>query len=230
MANSEAESAFEDYAKIVGISDEPYTKKLDWNHYDMGQRLKLASKVKADLKSKGREGGLLVVDLGSESGGMSYALMRNGLKVLSVENDFENYLVSKLVNENTVQEDAFAFRPDEEAVGAVVSYMFLGACMPKADGDDKRMETVRKTFDGLAGSYNTDTIYCVELERELVYGWFGEHHALSEKEIKAKLEETLKDWEVEPLGGFGVFVSSDDDIEDRLGFKFTKKRGPINER
>lgn len=219
MANNEAESAFEDYAKIVGISDDSYTMKLDLNHYNMGERLKLAGKVKSDLKSKGHES-RLVVDLGSESGGMSYALMRNGLKVLSMENDFENYLVSKLVNENTVQEDAFTYRPDEEA-GAVVSYMFLGACMPKADGDENRMEKVRKTFDGLADSYNTDTIYCVELEREL-YGWFGEH-ALSEKEISAKLEETLKGWDVEPLGGFGVFMSSFDDIEDRLGFRFTKK-------
>lgn len=229
MANSEAELAFEDYAKIVGISDDQYTMKLDLNHYDMGERLKLAGKVKSNLDGKGK-GDSLVVDLGSESGGMSYALIRHGLKVLSVENDFENYLVSKLVNENTVQEDAFAFRPDEEA-GAVVSYMFLGACMPKADGDDKRMETVRKTFDGLADSYRTDTIYCVELEREL-YGWFGEH-ALAEKEIKAKLEEALKGWDVEPLGGFGVFVSSFDDIEDRLGFKFTKKKngeGVVNER
>ncbi len=227
MANSEAESAFEDYAKIVGISDDPYTMKLDLNHYNMGERLKLAGKVKSDLESNKGKRASLVVELGSESGGMSYALMRNGLKVLSVENDFENYLVSKLVNENTVQEDAFTYRPDE-AAGAVVSYMFLGACMPKADGNN-RAETVRKTFDSLADSYNTDTIYCVELEREL-YGWFGEHHALNEKEITAKLKETLKGWDVEPLGNFGVFVSSDDDIEDRLGFRFTKKRGPINER
>lgn len=217
---SEAELAFKDYAKVVGISDDPYAMKLDWNHYDMSQRLKLAGKVKADLESKGKNG-RLVVDIGSEYGGMSYALLREKLNVLSVESDFENYLVSKLVNGNTVQEDAFDLRLDEEA-GAVVSYMFLGACMPKSDGAANRMETVRKTFDGLAEYYQTDTVYCVELQRELS-GWFGEC-ALDEKQIQEKLKEALPDWEIDSLGDFGVFSSSHDDIEDRLGFRFTKRK------
>lgn len=199
-------------------------KKRDWNHYSMKERLKLAKIVSENLKDKNG----LVVELGSEKGGMSYALLRERLRVLSVENDFENYLTSKLVNENAVLEDAFDFKPEEKAA-AVVSYMFLGACMPgKSDTSEtkeagkRNAERVRQTFESLAEHYRTGTFYSVELQREL-YGWFG-WHALDKEQIEKKMKEALPGWEVESLGEFGVFVGgSYDDIEDRLGFKFVKK-------
>lgn len=215
------EAVFENYAKLVGMDE--CEKKRDWKIYNMSERMKLAKKVRRDLEKDGKLG-RPVVDMGSEWGGMSYALLEEGLNVISVENDFENYLVSRAVNENTVQEDAFALKLDEQA-GALVSYMFLGACMPgRADESGtpeaarKNMERVRRTFEGLASSYNTDTVYCVELQRELycLFGW----HALDERQIEEKMKEALPGWDVESLEGFGVFVG---DMEDRLGFRLTRK-------
>lgn len=229
-AGSRAERVFEKYAGTIGDFD-GYSRKMDWNHYDMGQRLKLAEIVRQDMEQKGTLH-RPVVDLGSECGGMTYALLEEGLNVISVERDFENYLVSRLVNDKTIQCDAFDMADVKDA-GALVSYMFLGACMPyetdesgTPDAGKKNAENLRAVFDTLGES--SDTIYSVELQRE-ISGWFG-WHALDGKQIHEKLKEALPDWEIDSLGDFGVFTSSYDDVEDRLGFRFTKQRGNSNER
>ncbi len=234
MENCRADAAFRRYSKLVGL--ESCRKDADIRTYDLSYRLKLADVVAAE----GNNG--FVTDLGSEYGGMSYALLDAGVNVVSAE--YEN---SKCKNElqkinpgNVVRCDVFRspFRSVQDGYPkspAAVSYMFLGWFVPEelAKG---------RSLAGVFGGLPFQKIYSVELQFEYSSwfarperlkravvagrrsGWSKVMELLEPSEIKLKLEEALPEWDMEDLGSFGA-RSLEGKSYDRLGFKFTRKRG-----
>lgn len=191
--------------------------EIDLRAYDMSQRLKLSDIIVGDSKS-------VVADLGSAFGGMSYALKERGLKVVSTEirrGFCKSYL--KNVNEyNVIHCDSF--HPPLKDVDALVSYMFLGLYLPEQLA--KKNENISDVFEELSSS--ADTIYSVELKSEYS-GWFEWRSlfgwkSFDQDEIRENLGKALPNWDVEFLGKFGQFVTTDGYTEDRFGFRFTRRK------
>lgn len=208
---------FDKYSKLQRLWD--WGEEDDWRIYDMSQRLKLSDIIVGDGK-------MLVVDLGSESGGMSYALKECGLRVVStdIRRVFRDSDLRQVNNYNIVRCDSF--HPPLKDVNALVSYMFLGLYLPEQLAKGSERKTINDIFEELSSS--ADTVYSVELKSEYwgLFGW----KSLNQDEIRENLGNALPDWDVESLGKFGQYITEDGDTEDRLGFRFTKKRGPRNER
>ncbi len=212
----------ERYLKLQNA--DKFETKCEREQYDMGQRLLLAGKVAEDGKK-------VVADLGSLVGGMSYALEECGVRAVSTEIGKAN---CKRIKERGINDDVVlcnSFRLPFRDVDALVSYMFLGEYVyPRL-----RNTNLSKIFRELSRS--ADTIYSVELKSEYK-DWFKEDPETAD-EIKEKLSEALPDFDVEYLGEFGKYkdehivrgrfmdgdVALDDEhTDDRLGFKFTKKK------
>ncbi len=214
-------STEERYLKLQD-ANEPETK-VELEQYDMGQRLRLAGQVAKD-------GNKIVADLGSLVGGMSYALKECGVRAVSTELGKKN---CKRIRKRGINEDVVwcsSFKLPVHNVDALVSYMFLGAYVyPRL-----RKNSLPKIFGELSKS--ADTIYSVELKSE--YRDWLRQEPDTPSEIKEKLDRALPDFEVEYLGEFGKYrdeclvrgrftegdVALETHIEDRLGFKFTRKK------
>lgn len=209
-----AEKAFRSYSVLAGFGRE--NREIENSFYDMADRLKLADAVASD-------GHRAAADLGSQFGGMTYALKACGVdNVVSTEHSkayCKRYLAR--VNDNVVRCDSF--RLPLRNIDALVSYMFLGAFVPD---ELEKNRTLSEIFKELSKS--SGTIYSVEIQQEYS-NWFGKK-MLEPREIRKKLKETLQDFEVEYIGSFGkygrLFWK-----QEKLGFRFTKKQeGPKNER
>lgn len=201
-----------------------FEEKCEREQYDMGQRLRLAGKVAED-------GNKIVADLGSLVGGMSYALKECGVRAVSTELGKKN---CKRIRARGINDDVVwcnSFKLPIRDVDALVSYLFLGAYVyPRL-----RKNSLSKIFRELSKS--ADTIYSVELKSEYT-DWFNWHEPDTPSGIKERLDRALPDFEVEYLGEFGKYKDEylvrgkfmdgdfalDEHIEDRLGFKFTKKK------
>lgn len=224
-----AGNVFRGYSYLLGAGKR--REELDRQTYDMSQRLKLAEMVAA-------EGNWLVADLGSEHGGMSYALKECGLEAVSVEYDgprCKNEL--KKVNPgNVVRCDAFhpPFRADSPSKPeAAVSYMFLGWFVPEELAKDRDLA-------GIFAELPFSKIYSAELQFEYSSwfagpdelkravkdgrpkGWSRGMELLEPREIRTDLEWALPGWDVEYMGTFGARPLYGK-LHDRLGFRFTKK-------
>ncbi len=208
-----AEKAFRSYSILAGFGKENY--EVERLFYDMADRLELADAVASD-------GHRSAADLGSQYGGMTHALKECGVRAVSTEyldSHCKRYL--KRVNDEVVKCDSF--RLPLRNLDALVSYMFLGAYVPF---EFRKGRSLGEVFDEL--SISSDTIYSVELQQEYS-NWFGKK-TLEPGEIEQKLKGTLQDFEVEPLGKFGVherrlsfFPEGTFIPEKRLGFRFTRK-------
>lgn len=201
-----AEKAFRSYSALVGFDwrDE----EMDLRNYGMAQRLRLAEIVAVD-KHK------VAADLGSQYGGMTHALKECGMRTVSTEyldSHCKKYL--KRVSDEVVRCDSFHL--PLRNLDALVSYMFLGAYLPS---ELRKGRSLAGVFDELSRS--AGTIYSVERKSEYS-AWFGGTDVLGSGEIESRLREELPDFEVEPLGKFGVYKTSFFP-EKRLGFRFTRK-------
>lgn len=220
---SRADAAFRRYSDLLGFGK--YQEDGDDRSYDMSQRLKLAELVVKDGKR-------VVADLGSHWGGMSHALKEAGVKrVVSTEHilSYCTKYIRKVNKDDLVLCDSFHL--PLRRLDALVSYMFLGQNlgqnrMPYVLGDPQGLKEI---FERLSGS--ADTIYSVERQSEYSRWfdpkWFDpkERTVFASEEIGKKLRAALSpDFEVESLGGFGLYRECPADAEARLGFKFTKKR------
>lgn len=201
------------YSGLLGFN--AYQEESDVRNYDMFQRLELADIVAKDGHKR-------AADLGSQWGGMSHALSETGITVISTEFLYEhckNYL--KKLGNDVIHCDSFCL--PLKKIDALVSYMFLGENLTRQFHGKHGIEEI---FKGLFGA--ADTIYSVERKSEYS-GWFG-RKTLEPDEIRTKLTESLPDVDVEFIGTFGKFTAEDEEegefcyYEDRLGFKFTKKK------
>lgn len=207
--SSRAGNVFRGYLTLVGFDERD--GEMDLRNYGMAHRLKLADIVASD-------GHKVAADLGSQYGGMSHALKECGMRTVSTEylgSHCKRYL--KRVNDEVVRCDSF--RLPLRNLDALVSYMFLGAYLPSELR--KGRHGLGEVFDELSRS--AGTIYSVEPQSEYS-AWFGGRDLLGADEIELKLKEKLPDFEVEPLGKFGMYKKPLSFFpERRLGFKFTKK-------
>lgn len=213
---------FDGYMRLHNAAERD-TKWHDDELYDMEQRLKLAKKVVND------NGNRRVADLGSYYGGMSYALRACGAKPVSAEISAHRCrsIKNRGINDEVVRCDSFSLPLRE--MDALVSYMFLGLCIPEKPGQMRDLAGIFRELSKSAG-----TIYSVELKREYA-GWF-ENGRTDKKAVILKadpgdpeiigkrLEEALPDFEVEYLGEFGRYRETGTATDDRIGFKFTKKK------
>ncbi len=205
------ENVLRQYCNILGF--DKHEKKADTNAYDMSQRLRLADIV-------ARDGNNVVADLGSQGGGMAYALKDCGVRAVATEFDYnecKDYL--KKLGMDVIHCNSFYLPLKADAA---VSYMFLGQNLPSQLRKDRKIKDI---FDML--SRTTDTIYSVELQAEYS-DWFG-HKQLESGEIEERLKECLPDFQVEYIGDFGVFSEGAeyDGFIDRIGFKFTRKNRQV---
>ncbi len=221
-SSSRADAAFRRYSNLLNF--ESYQADGDGRSYDMSQRLKLADLVVNDGKQ-------IVADLGSQCGGMTHALKEAGVKKVVSTEHLRAYCMeyTRKVNDGYVVR-CDSFRLPLRHLDALVSYMFLGQNMgqnrrPYRLGDPHGLKDI---FEKLSKS--ADTIYSVERQSEYSRwfdpNWFDPktRTVFAPEEIEKKLREVLSpDFEVEPLGGFGLYRERPADVEARLGFKFTKK-------
>lgn len=204
---SRFERVFEDYSRKLGF--DKYDEEIDHKAYDMSSRLKLADIV-------AREGKRTAGDLGSEYGGMSHALKAVGIRAVSTEYLSSNIKFLKKPEGDVVRCDSFHL--PLKNVDALVSYMFLGKFVPH---EIHRGRNLAEIFGEL--SMSADAIYSVELQAEYSH-WFesDEDAVLESNEIEDRLKAALPNFEVKPIGDFGLLTECGQML-DRIGFRFTKK-------
>lgn len=197
-----------------GTDDPTWCSYTSQSFYDMTQRMRLAKKVKAD-------GNKIVADLGSLYGGMSEALSKYGVNVVSTDNDRNNCeSIRNRADEYGMDKISVVmcnvFHPPFKKLDAMVSHMFLGLFTL---GELDKGRNLSEIFGELGRS--TDTIYSVEFKDEYS-AWFKK--AIEDpKDIEQLLREALPGFDIEYMGEFGRFSTTYKDIE-RIGFKFVKKR------